>query len=688
MLATTAGEKAALVKTELERARALALVTARIPPFSELYADKGSLAARIASVAGPRREIDNALVYDWQLYPDRFVEAGYIDAHGRENARVVRGRPTAATSLERDVRRWPSFVQGLSTPIGRARISRPFISPTAHVEVVAATTPVEVDGRVRAYVELELATAAIRRVLAAETEQRLGLAIVVGRGAVLASAGRQTPVLPARLRPGFASQGGMRLAVRTVPEASVAGGPWFLVASAHSPSALAIAFAPTQAAVLALALLLLAASAAGFWRSRRSAAERLAAEQRARAQAEQIARIDPLTGISNRRDAMETLDRELARGSRHETPVGVLIFDIDRFKRINDDHGHAGGDIVLVEIATRLRAETRQWDTAARIGGEEFCVIAPNMESEDALAELGERLRLAISRRPIELANGVALPVTVSGGAALLAGDEESADYALECADRALGAAKRRGRNRLLRFSHLEAGDLRAEQPQCLHLAEAIALAGDLREGAPALHSCEVAELAAEIGRRLGLSEDALLRVRLGGWLHDVGKIAIPDSILTKRGPLSADEWEIIKTHPAAGDALLRNFPELAPACAAVRHHHERHDGSGYPDRLSGTDIPLEARIIAVADAYSAMTSPRPYQEARSRTDAIDELRRCAGSQFDPAIVEALADELSAAPTPAELSTTRRDSVSATPSRVPKHPVPIADRLHPAAYHP
>jgi putative nucleotidyltransferase with HDIG domain len=239
--------------------------------------------------------------------------------------------------------------------------------------------------------------------------------------------------------------------------------------------------------------------------------------------------------------------------------------------------------------------------------------------------------------------------VTISVGAALAQPGDGSAEHALDCADRALYAAKRRGRDLTCRFSQLDQGDLRAEEPECLHLAEALVVASDLREGAPASHSRQVAELSAAVAERLGLGEDEVLRARLGGWLHDVGKIGVPDGILTKPGKLTEDEWEIIRGHPGAGAELLQNFPELALACNAVRHHHERYDGGGYPDGLAGEEIPLEARIVAAADAYSAMTSERPYQKPVSKGDAIEELRRCSGAHFDPIVIEAFVEELSEA---------------------------------------
>jgi diguanylate cyclase (GGDEF)-like protein/putative nucleotidyltransferase with HDIG domain len=640
-LATAAGEKAALVDTELQRLQALALVTSRIPPFSELYADEGSLAAQIAEVAGPGREINEALTYLSEMYPDRLVEAGYVDLDGAENARVVRGVPVSAGGLLHDVRGWPSFQQGITTPEGTARISAPFVSPVAHVPVVAATVPVAVDGRVRAYVELDLSTAALDRILGADLDSRIGLRAVTGTGTAIAGGGRSFDLLTSPLRAGMTTAEGWRYAVRPVPQAA----GWYVVAAARPQSALGLAVQPTQAAVLGLAVAMLGFAIVGFRRARAAAAQEFAAEQQARADAERRSRVDALTGLFNRRHTMETIEHELARGSQGPG-VGVLMFDVDHFKRINDRHGHAGGDTVLVEVAERLRSEVREWDVVARIGGEEFCVVAPSLDSELAVAALGERLRLAVAERPVVLPTGVAVPVTISVGAALVAHGDGSAEHALDFADRALYAAKRHGRNRLRRFSQLNSADLRAEQPECLHIAEALALTTDLREGNLATHGRQVADLSAAIARRLGHSEDDILRVRLGGWLHDIGKMAVPDDALTRPGPLTDAEWQTMRTHPAVGADLLSHFPELAPACPAVRHHHERFDGTGYPDRLAGEQIPLDARIVAVADAYTAMTSDRPYQARRSVEEAIAELGRCAGSQFDPAVVLALTDEL------------------------------------------
>jgi HD-GYP domain-containing protein (c-di-GMP phosphodiesterase class II) len=175
------------------------------------------------------------------------------------------------------------------------------------------------------------------------------------------------------------------------------------------------------------------------------------------------------------------------------------------------------------------------------------------------------------------------------------------------------------------------------------------AIAAGAREGMPENHLEDVAELSARVALELGLSSLDAVRCRIAGWLHDVGKVALPERILMKPGPLDAEEWFVMRSHVSLGEALVVQVPELADAAPAVRHHHEQFDGSGYPDRLAGHVIPIGARIVAVVDAYSAMTSARVYSAARTPQAAVSELERCSGSHFDPAVVEAFLQVLAAA---------------------------------------
>ncbi len=353
-----------------------------------------------------------------------------------------------------------------------------------------------------------------------------------------------------------------------------------------------------------------------------------------RTEMERQSRTDSLTGLANRRQLVDALHAELGRAMREGRAPGVVLLDLDRFKTV-DAHGHPAGDAVLIDVGRRLRRSIRSYDTVGRWGGEEFCVILPGLESEDELRRAAEHLRAAISAAPLGAGPELLLGVTSSAGGALAQPGLWSVEGLIDAADRALYSAKRRGRDQARLFSELTV-DLVAEEPEAIRLAQALALSAGAREGIAETHCAHVADLAASIATAVGLPEAVVMRCRLAGWLHDLGKIAIPDAILTKRGPLDEAEWAVMRTHAAIGEAILRRIAGLADAAPAVRHHHERFDGSGYPDGLAGDEIPIEASIVACADTYSAITVDRVYRAARTPNEAIAELRACAGSQLDP----------------------------------------------------
>ena len=359
--------------------------------------------------------------------------------------------------------------------------------------------------------------------------------------------------------------------------------------------------------------------------------------ERARAAAELRAGTDELTGTFNRRHFAELAAGALAAGS---TRCGLMLLDADHFKQINDAYGHAVGDAVLVEMARRLGAALEPDDCVARWGGEEFAVLVRDVDSEEELVRRAERLRRAVSESPMVHLD-VHLDLTISVGAALAPAHGATLDGLLERADRCLYAAKHGGRDRvsLVPDSILGAS---AGEAEAFALARTLAFACSLREGSPAEHAEHVSHLAGLTAERLALPAPMVQRCRLAGWLHDVGKLAIPELTLTKPGPLDASEWALMRTHPAVGADILHRVAALRPAAPAVRHHHERYGGGGYPDDLAGAAIPIEARIVAAADAYAAMTATRPYSDARTPREAAAELRRCAGSHLDPAVVEAL----------------------------------------------
>ena len=353
------------------------------------------------------------------------------------------------------------------------------------------------------------------------------------------------------------------------------------------------------------------------------------------------ARTDPLTTLSNRRGFRELLDLDLERARRGETEMTVLVGDLDRFKEVNDRSGHQVGDVALQRVAHVLCESKRQIDSAARVGGEEFALILPDTPQDGAFV-LAERLRCALRDEFAE----DSVPITISFGLATYPLHGETAASLLRAADEALYAAKDSGRNRTVRHSPLLRELVRTSSGAgvegerflavMLDLAETV----DLRFSGSARHSETVGRYAEMMARELGLSERRVSRVRLAGMLHDIGKVGVPDSILRKPGSLTEKELAVIRRHPELGVQILEH-PNLADVRAWVGAHHERPDGLGYPLGLSGDALPLEARIVAVADAYEAMTSDRSYRDSIGHAGARAELQRCAGSQFDRRVVEA-----------------------------------------------
>jgi diguanylate cyclase (GGDEF)-like protein len=348
-----------------------------------------------------------------------------------------------------------------------------------------------------------------------------------------------------------------------------------------------------------------------------------------------LAEHDPLTGLRNRRGLQEHIDAEIARTGS----VAVIVCDLDNFKRVNDALGYVQGDEALRRFAGVL---AEAGGLAARLGGEEFALVFPGRAEDEAMA-IAERLRAAV---PAAFAD-FPWPLTTSIGVAVSGPGAESASLLLRAATRAVFGAKRLGRDRCIAY-HAEAleallGSLEDEggagQEQ---LAAAMLLAEtlDLRDVSTARHSQTVGRYAEGIARALDLPEERVQRIRAAGVLHDVGKLGIADAVLQKPGPLTDEEWADMRRHPELGARILEHA-NLRDISAWVLAHHERVDGRGYPLGLAGEAIPLEARILAVADAYEAMTADRPYRSALSRDAARAELHACAGTQFDPAVVDA-----------------------------------------------
>ena len=353
------------------------------------------------------------------------------------------------------------------------------------------------------------------------------------------------------------------------------------------------------------------------------------------------ARLDLLTELPNAQALREVLAKEVERSRLAGQRVSVMLADLDRFKAVNESLGHHVGDEVLRRVGAMLREATRSIDTVARTGPTEFTVVMPESGEDDAYL-VSEQL-LARIRRGFR---DEFIPLTASVGIATYPSHAAGVDELIKLAEQALSAAKHLGRDRAVvssrEVNEVLSGVLRRPLNTQAHLATLVSLAEalDLRDSGTAQHSKLVGDYAEGIARELGLSEARTERVRLAGILHDIGKVGVPDAILCKAGPLDEEEWEEIRKHPEIGARIL-GTRELVDIREWVLASHERLDGRGYPRRLAGNQIPLEARILAVADAYEAMTGDRSYRPAISEGAAIQELRSCAGPQFDPEVVAA-----------------------------------------------
>jgi diguanylate cyclase (GGDEF)-like protein len=358
-----------------------------------------------------------------------------------------------------------------------------------------------------------------------------------------------------------------------------------------------------------------------------------------------LALTDPVTGLGNHRQFHERVERELGAAQGSPRRLALCLIDVDDFKRINDRYGHPVGDAALAELARKLR----QSGEAFRLGGDEFALLFPGYTEPEAIAaaaSIVERLRAH------ELEHGGA--VTVSAGVAVSPDHASTRDELVRLADSALYCAKEYGKNRvhvcrsdvpeLRTLKRLAAAEDRAVRYRA---AASLAKAVDARDAYTGSHSHRVAELAGRVAARLGLPADEVELTRLAARLHDLGKLAIPEDLLRKPGPLTGSERRVLQRHPQIGFRMLDSLG-VEPLAKLVLHHHERWDGNGYPDGLAADEIPLGARIIFAADAFDAMTSERVYRRRLARDQALAELTRCAGTQFDPRVVTTVAEEVGA----------------------------------------
>jgi diguanylate cyclase (GGDEF)-like protein/putative nucleotidyltransferase with HDIG domain len=355
--------------------------------------------------------------------------------------------------------------------------------------------------------------------------------------------------------------------------------------------------------------------------------------------AEQRARIDELTGLFNRRHFEERLKEEIARHSRYGDVFSLLLLDLDNFKTYNDIYGHPAGDTLLNQIGKIIKSSIRDADQAFRYGGDEFAVVLPQATMSAAYV-VAERVRTQIANEMEEREIAVACSI----GVATYPADGVISGELVTVADTALYYAKRTGGNRVYLSSKILSEPMDNAGTYARHngLSAIYALVSTVEAKDPYTygHSKKVNTYAVALAEAIGLSPEEVSRVSTAALLHDIGKIGVPDKVLNKKGKLNKEDWEAIKSHPRLGATIVGNIPNLAACVSTILHHHERWDGSGYPEGLKGEQISVEARILAIADAYEAMSAARPYRRALCGEKVLSELRRGAGCQFDPELVQ------------------------------------------------
>ncbi len=392
---------------------------------------------------------------------------------------------------------------------------------------------------------------------------------------------------------------------------------------------------------------------------------------------------DGLTGIKTRRFFLEAVQSEWKRASRSGRPFSVVLIDLDKFKEVNDTMGHLEGDLVLARIGRLLEQKCRQSNVVARYGGDEFVILMPETGTEQAQI-LSERLRLWIATDPMLNERHI----TGSFGVATFPLHGATVEDIVRVADAGMYVSKHAGGNRVSTAEEFGEGEAAAQQRQLVtayvegflqreHVGPEAAeelvaslrkLAGSIQEGEAskplmdavraltraaetrevhaAGHGEMVAKFAESIGAELGMNQDELDELHFVALVHDVGKLLIPDRLLNKAGALTPEEYFVVKMHAELGAQIVETIPGKGRLREVVRHHHERFDGNGYPDKLRGEQIPLAARIIAVAEAYVNMTAERPYAPVRTASEAMTELETLSGTQFDGMLVRLLLRQL------------------------------------------
>lgn len=372
---------------------------------------------------------------------------------------------------------------------------------------------------------------------------------------------------------------------------------------------------------------------------------------------ERMAVTDGLTGLYNHKEFQKRLAEEVERGTRYGKEFSLLMMDIDHFKVFNDTHGHPVGDAILKEIVKITKKCIRTVDIAARYGGEEFAIVLPETNSEGGKI-VAERIRQSISDSHFQTPGGSRAHLSVSIGISLFPADASKREELIIAADEALYFAKKAGRNRICPYRETLKSAIEKDRgiledllrdPKMKTIRD-LAAAIDAKSPYTRGHTEGVIQYALLLADGLNLTNEDKESLQIASLLHNIGTVGIPDTLLNKPGPLTDEEKKIIQAHPGLAQILIEGSMKLEAVLPAVLYHHERYDGQGYPNGLRGEDIPYLARVLGVAEAYHAMISVRAYRPKMSREEAVEELKRNAGTQFDPNVVETFIALLQTAP--------------------------------------
>ena len=633
-LANTATAQAQVLEDYFSRARSIDLLTANNPAFQDFYQQPGSRAAKIRASGPVLDKANKALGYLEELFPDSIGEACFIDRAGPEIARMVRGIRATPKDLSPDESGAPFFAPTFALAHKQVYQARPYVSPDTKEWVISNSTLMPTsDGSKRAIVHFEVTIESFRKV-AASLANQFDITVVEARSGQVVLDSRRPQQIGAPLGipddhrfgsilragngQGSTSVGDRPVAYQRLNQQPTNANDWYVLATARVPVGPLYGVSGWSIALVVMALALLGVAAILFLAQHRLLVA--------------TSMTDALTGIPNRRQLKADLDHGLKQASPAK-PLLLMLFDLNGFKAYNDTFGHPAGDALLIRLAGALdQAMTDHGGSAYRLGGDEFCVLARVEEGRSA------PVVAAASQALTE--HGGGFHITASYGAILLPEESQDVVEAMQLVDQRMYAQKTSGR----RSPDRQSRDvlLRALQERNPELAE---------------RHAAVARLAEVIGERMDLAAEERAQLRQAAELHDVGKLAIPEEVLHKPSPLEPEEWVFVRRHPLVGERIIGAAPALAAAAKLVRSTHERLDGSGYPDGLAGDQIPLGARIIAVCDAFTAMTSPRPHAAQRTIGEAIAELRQCANTQFDPAVVHVLSELVVELVWPSEPST-------------------------------